>query len=305
MKKLLFIINPYAGKGAIKHTLLKILDIFTKNEYQVTVHPTQKRKDAEYIARKYATDYDLMVCSGGDGTLDEVVTGVLRSGYSIPIGYIPAGSTNDYAKSLGMPSNNIKAAELVMTGVPSPCDIGMFNKDYFIYIAAFGAFTEVSYNTPQQTKNLVGHLAYVLEGAKSLVSIKSYCVTIEYDECQKEGDYIFGMISNSISVGGFKSVFGNDVEFDDGLFEGLFIKQPKNPLELQAIIGALLLSDVNQEYMLYFKASKVKVVSQNAIPWTLDGEYGGEHSQVVIENQKHGVEIIRELKTPLIKKLSR
>lgn len=304
MKKLLFIINPYAGKGGIKHTLLKILDIFTKYGYQITVYPTQKRKDAEHIAKKYGKDYDLLVCSGGDGTLDEVVTGILRGGYSIPIGYIPAGSTNDYAKSLGMSSNNIKAAELVMTGMPLPCDVGMFNSDYFVYIAAFGAFTEVSYNTPQQTKNLVGHLAYVLEGAKSLVSIKSYHVIIKYDDCIKEGDYIFGMISNSISVGGFKSVFGNDVEFDDGLFEGLFIKQPKNPLELQAIIGALLLSDVNQDYMLYFKASKIKITSQTVIPWTLDGEYGGEHTEVMIENQKHGIQIIRQLKTPAIKKKS-
>ena len=246
MKKLLFIVNPKAGKAAIKNKLLAIIDMFTKADYQVTVYPTQAKKDAVRLVREQASNYDLLVCSGGDGTLDEVVTGIMRASCPVPIGYIPAGSTNDYAKSLGIPSDNIKAAQNIINGTPFLCDVGIFSDRYFVYIAAFGAFTEVSYSTPQQTKNLVGHLAYLLEGARSLTAIKSYSVAVAYDDELVEGEYIFGMVTNSISVGGFKRFRGNEVQYDDGLFEGLFIKQPKNPLELQAIIGALLMNDVNE-----------------------------------------------------------
>lgn len=292
MKRLLFIVNPKAGKLQIKNSFLNITDLFTKAGYQVTVYPTQGHKDAENIVEREAGGYDLLVCAGGDGTLDEVVTGLMRSGKRVPLGYIPAGSTNDYGKSLGIPAENFSAASNIIKGSPFSCDIGMFNEDYFVYIAAFGAFTGVSYSTSQQTKNMVGHLAYLLEGAKSLPSIKSYHVKVEYDNHFLEDDYIFGMISNSISVGGFKSFRGNEVEFDDGLFEGLFIKRPKNPIELQAIIGALLMGDVNENYMHFFKAASV-FVSSERMHWTLDGEYGGDHEQVRIRNIPKAIDIIR------------
>lgn len=294
MKKMLFIVNPKAGKATIKNNLLYILDIFTKANYQVTVYPTQFRNSAANIVVEEWQHYDLLVCSGGDGTLDEVVTGVMKAGATLPIGYIPAGSTNDFAKSLGIPSDNIKAARNIVRGTPFSCDIGMFNSNaYFVYIAAFGAFTEVSYSTPQQAKNLLGHLAYVLEGAKSLSSVKACHLSVEYDTHKIESDFIYGMITNSISIGGFKRFRGSEVEFDDGLFEGLFIKMPKNPIELQAIIGALLLNDINENYMYFFKASEVKITSTELIPWTMDGEYGGEHKEVLIKNKVKAIQIIR------------
>lgn len=295
MKKLLFIVNPRAGKSMIKNKILDIIDMFTKSGYQVTVYPTQARGAAVRLVEENTEVYDLIVCSGGDGTLDEVVTGMMKSEVRIPIGYIPAGSTNDFAKSLGISSDSRKAAMEIIKGRPFPCDIGRFNADFFVYIAAFGAFTEVSYNTSQQTKNMMGHLAYFLEGAKSLSMIKSYYVMVEYDGQKLEGNYIFGMVTNSLSVGGFKRFRENEVEFDDGLFEGMFIKQPQNPLDLQAIIGALLLNDLNESHMNFFKACKVVITSKEKISWTIDGEYGGEHEEVVIANETKAIEIIRNM----------
>ena len=181
MKKMLFIYNPNAGTGTLKPKLSDVLDIFTKGGYEVTVYPTQKPHDAVEKIRSFREEYDLLVCSGGDGTLDEAVTGMQLRGTDIPLGYIPAGTTNDFASSLGISKDILEAANTAVNGVPFSCDVGMFNEDPFIYIAAFGLFTDVSYETKQSMKNILGHLAYVLEGTKRIFNIPSYKIKVTHD----------------------------------------------------------------------------------------------------------------------------
>lgn len=239
MKKLLFIYNPRAGKAQIRSNLLDIIDTFVKAGYEVTAYPTQGPGDAVRAVRERRTGYDLLVCSGGDGTLDEVATGMMQCGERIPIGYVPAGSTNDFASSLHIPKNMKAAADAVVSGRIFPCDIGAFNQDTFVYIAAFGLFTDVSYETRQDMKNALGHMAYIAEGMKRLSAIKDYPIKVTHGGMTIEGNFIFGMVTNSISVGGFKGITGKNVALDDGLFEVTLIRKPENPMELNRIIAAL------------------------------------------------------------------
>lgn len=291
-RKMLFVINPKSGKAQIKNHLLKLVDIFTKNGYEVTVYITGKRGDACQIVANREGDFDILVCSGGDGTLDEVVTGMVKSGKSIPIGYIPAGSTNDFANSLKLPKNMEQAAQVIVSGKPFACDIGTFNKDVFVYVAAFGMFTEVSYGTGQEMKNLLGHMAYVLEGVKHLTNIKSYKMRFTYSGGVIEGDFIYGMVSNSVSVGGFKNLTGKNVELDDGELEVTLIRRPKNPIELNKLISALIDRNVESEFIYWFKTAKLTVESKAEVAWTLDGEFGGIHKKVVIEDCRGAMEIM-------------
>ncbi|MEG1847938.1 MAG: YegS/Rv2252/BmrU family lipid kinase [Lachnospiraceae bacterium] len=291
-KKMLFIYNPHAGKANIRSNLLDIIDIFVKADYEVTAYPTQQAGDAIRAVKERKQGYDLLVCSGGDGTLDEVVTGMMQCKNRIPIGYVPAGSTNDFATSLHIPRNMITAANIVVQGQRFPCDVGAFNQDNFVYIAAFGLFTDVSYGTKQQMKNVLGYLAYVLEGMKRLQAIQSYPMTITYDDGILKDEFMFGMITNSESVGGFKMITGEWVELDDGLFEVTLIKKPKNPIELNAIISSLLIKTIDTQYMYCFKTSHLEIESNEEIPWTRDGEFGGTHNKVTISNMKRAIHIM-------------
>lgn len=292
MKKLLFIYNPNAGKGLIKPKLSDVLDIFVKAGYEVTVYPTQKYRDGYQKVRHFKEQYDLVVCSGGDGTLDEVVTGMMKRIEQIPIGYIPTGTTNDFARSLHIPKDMLKAADTAVNGMVFPCDVGKFNEDIFVYIAAFGLFTDVSYQTKQEVKNVLGHLAYVLEGMKRLYNVPSYRIKVTHDDQIIEDEFIFGMVTNSRSIGGFRNMVGKSIVFDDGEFEVTLIKTPKNPLALQEIIAALLIEQIDTKHMYTFKASSLKLESLEEIPWTLDGEFGGEHDEVLIENQRQKLRIM-------------
>ena len=292
MKKLLFIYNPNAGKGLIKPKLSDVLDIFVKAGYEVTVYPTQKYRDGYHKVRHFKEQYDLVVCSGGDGTLDEVVTGMMKRTEQIPIGYIPTGTTNDFARSLHIPKDMLKAADTAVNGMVFPCDVGKFNEDIFVYIAAFGLFTDVSYQTKQEVKNVLGHLAYVLEGMKRLYNVPSYRIKVTHDDQIIEDEFIFGMVTNSRSIGGFRNMVGKSIVFDDGEFEVTLIKTPKNPLALQEIIAALLIEQIDTKHMYTFKASSLKLESLEEIPWTLDGEFGGEHDEVIIENQRQKLKIM-------------
>ena len=288
---MLFIYNPKAGKAQIKHHLSDILSIFAKAGYEVTIYPTQKTGDALKLAQQRKPIYDLVVCSGGDGTLDEVVTGMMKSSYRTPIGYIPAGSTNDFGGSLHLPKDMVKAAETIVNGVNFPCDVGIFNEDVFVYIAAFGLFTDVSYETAQDMKNLLGHMAYLLEGMKRLSAIRSYHMKVTYEGGVIEDDFMFGMITNSESVGGFKRITGKNIKLDDGVFEVTLIKRPRNAAELNEIMASLLDQQIDTNVIYCFKTSGLTIESQEEVAWTLDGEYGGSHSYVGISNENKAIEI--------------
>ncbi len=294
MRKIYFIYNPHSGKEQIGSKLNEIIRTLAEKDNELTVVPTIGYLDAMERITNLPDGYDLVVCSGGDGTLDEVVTGMMKRPKErrVPIGYIPAGTTNDFARSLEIPRNMPEAARNAILGKPFACDIGSFNEDSFVYIASFGIFTEVSYSTKQEVKNVLGHMAYVLEGMKSLYNIKSYKMRVSSDEMEFEGDFLFGMITNSKSVAGFKGLVKGDVQFDDGVYEVTFIKRPKNPLEIQEILGALLLEEINSNYMYSFRTKKLTIESEEMVPWTLDGEFGGEHDHIVIENNHKAVEII-------------
>ena len=292
MKKLLFIYNPLSGVGQLKSKLSDVLDIFVKAGYEVTVYPTQKYHDALEKTKSYTGDYDLVVCSGGDGTLDEVVSGMETREKKVPIGYIPTGTTNDFASSLHISRNILEAADTAVNGIPFACDVGRFNEDYFIYIAAFGLFTDVSYETKQSMKNILGHLAYVLEGTKRIFNIPSYRIKVFHDGEEIEDEFIFGMVTNSRSVGGFKGIIGRDVIFDDGEFEVTLMKTPKNPIELNELLGAIVMKQINPERMYSFRSGEIRFESVEEIPWTLDGEFGGVHDHVLVQNKKQGLKIM-------------
>ena len=293
-KKLLFIYNPKSGTGKIRQQLSDIIDLFNKNGYEVLIHATQERMDAARIAEKYAGKVEVIVCSGGDGTLDEVVTGVMRSGVPSPIGYIPAGSTNDFATSLFLPKGMLECAASIMTGSHYYCDLGKFNNRTFTYVAAFGLFSDVSYDTPQDLKNILGHMAYFLRGVQQLLDIKAYHLRVESEEISTEGDFIYGMVTNSRSVGGFKNLTGKNVDMDDGLFEVTLIRMPKNLLELNEILTALSQQEDHTDMIYSFKTRKIAFYSELPIAWSLDGEDGGSGTEAVIENLKQALDLRME-----------
>lgn len=295
MKKLYFILNLQSGKATISSKLAVVIDMFTKAGYEVTARSTQERMDA-CAAAKYACGqgFDLIVCSGGDGTLNEVIQGIMRSEKKLPIGYIPAGSTNDFARGVGIPRNIIDAVQWIIDGKKYPCDIGSFNDKFFTYIAAFGAFTEVTYETSQQVKNVLGHVAYVLNGISRLKNIKSYHMKITYDDEIIEDNYIFGMVTNSSSVAGLLSL--NNFLLDDGLYEVTLIKTPGNPLDLQRIIHSLLNIDIDIDtaYIKSFRTSKIRFECDDELQWTIDGEFGGAYKTVDVCNNKQAIELMAD-----------
>ena len=293
-KKLLFIFNSHSGKGKIKNNLVEIIDIFVKAGYETTVYTTQSQGDAVNKAYEEAANYERIVCSGGDGTLDEVVTGVMKSGIKVPVGYIPAGSTNDFGNSLGIDKDMIHAADIAANGYRFPCDIGKFNDDYFVYVAAFGIFTEVSYATDQGLKNMLGHTAYILEGAKQLWDIPSYRMQVEYDGNVLYDEFIYGMITNSMSVGGFKGIIPGNISLNDGKFEVTLIRMPKNPIELNDILAFLTGMSKDSTMVYSFQTDHIKLTSNEVVPWTLDGEFGGEHQVVRLNDCQQALDIIVE-----------
>ena len=293
-KKLLFVYNPHSGKGMIKQNLSDIIDCMIKADFEVTIYATQAAGDAVEKCRTEAKNYDRIVCSGGDGTLDEVVTGVMLSERQIPIGYIPAGSTNDFGNSLGINKEMLSAAKIAAGEHSFLCDVGRFGEDYFVYVAAFGIFTEVSYATDQNLKNMLGHAAYILEGVKQLWEIPSFRMLVEHDGNIFYEEFIYGMVTNTMSVGGFKGIIPGNIELDDGLFEVTLIKTPKNPIELNEILAFLTGISKDCELVYSFKTKQIKFTSNEKVPWTVDGDFGGEQESIVIQNIHQGMEIIVE-----------
>lgn len=295
-KKLLFIYNPHSGRGMIRMSLSDIIEIMVRAGYEVSVYPTQKPKDAMEQTLVHGCEYDRIVVSGGDGTLDEVVTGVMKSGLDVPVGYIPAGSTNDFGASLGIPKDMTQAANIASWGIPRAFDVGRFGDDYFVYVAAFGIFTQTAYSTSQQLKNVLGHSAYILSAFKQLRDIPSYRMQVEYDGNVLYDEFIFGMVTNTLSVGGIKGIIPGDKKLDDGLFEVTLVKTPKNPMELNEIVGGLtgVLKDADTDMVSSFQTRSIVFTTAEEIPWTLDGEYGGSVSKVQIENLHRKMNIVVE-----------
>lgn len=290
-KKLFFVYNPHSGRGQIRSKLFDILQTFSDAGYEMTVYPTREPKDATAQITALPDGYDLVVCSGGDGTMDEVVQGMMQREHKLPIGYIPSGTVNDFARSLRIPKNMVRAAQIAVEGTNFPCDMGTFNGEHFVYIAAFGIFTDVSYSTRQDMKNVLGHMAYLLEGVKRLASIPSYHMRLTSAEAELEGDFIFGMVTNSRSVGGFKSIIGRNVQFDDGVFEVTFVRRPQNAVELQELLAAIVLREIDSKYMDSFRTAHLVVESDLPVPWTLDGEFGGEWQSAIIKNHQKALQI--------------
>ena len=277
MEKIYFIVNLVAGKAAISKKLGKIIDEFIKNGYEVTVHTTQSGDDAvEQAVYACENGFDRLVVAGGDGTLSQCLQGVMGSDRRIPIGYIPAGSTNDFAKSLGIPSDQFKAADSIINGEPVLCDVGGFNESYFSYVAAFGAFTNITYETSQKIKNVFGHAAYIADGAKELGHIKAKPMRIEYEDNVIEDEFIYGMVTNTSSVAGMIKM--KDFMLDDGAFEVTLIRKPKNPAELGKTAFSLFKNDMTDKNIIFFRTDKVTITNLSDAPfsWTRDGEYGGE-----------------------------
>lgn len=297
MKKMIFLFNPRSGKGQIRNKLLDILDIFTKYGYDAKVHVTQKPCDAMEVVEQYAGDVSLVVCSGGDGTLNETVSGLMKiAPEKRPVlGYIPSGSTNDYASSIGISKDMKKAALDAVSGGTTAVDVGRFGEErYFVYVAAFGAFTEVSYRTPQETKNILGHQAYMLEAVKRVTNLKAYQMKFEWDNRVLEDEFIIGMITNTISIGGFRGLVGLDVALDDGEFEVLLVRRPKTPKDIASIASYLILREGENDCVYQFRAKNLKVTSPEQVDWSLDGEYGGGKKEVLIENLNRAVSIRRK-----------
>ena len=292
MKKMLFVMNPYAGQRRANRYLADILSIFNRAGYRVEAYMTGARGEATDIVRQYAPEMDLVACCGGEGTFNETVNGLLHSEVNIPVGYIPAGSTNDFAASLGLPTNILQAAETVVTGEPSALDVGKFGDRYFSYVASFGAFTRTSYATPQNVKNALGHAAYILGGISELSQLRTEHVKLQLDDEIVEDDFLFGAVSNSTSVGGVLSLDPKQVDLRDGKFEVLLLRSPRELGELSECIRAVQTAEYNCKMLTFTPASRVTVWANAGMPWTLDGEMEPGHEEVTIENIHCGLKVM-------------
>ena len=286
MQTMLFIFNRHAGKDRNWMVLADIVNTMTAQGYLVTTYPTQAPGDAGEAVTRWGSSYDRIVVAGGDGTLNEAVSGLLRLPDRPPLGYIPIGSTNDFSKNLSLPALPADAALISTEGVPRLCDAGTFNGRPFIYVAAFGAFAEVSFNTPQWSKNLLGYAAYLLESVKRLPFIKPHQITAEFDGQTVSGDFLYGMVSNTASVGGLQHFPPGNPQLDDGLLEVTLISPPKDIVDLERLGRLLLLGDplgVTSPLVQTFSTSKITFHAQEELLWTLDGENGGAHRTAEIE----------------------
>lgn len=293
MKKLLLIINPCAGQKKAKKHLADIIDIFNRADYTVITHITSSQGDAEAACIRYADQVEQVVCCGGDGTFNETASGILKSGKNIPIGYIPAGSTNDFATSLHLSNNLLQAAKDITQAHTKPLDIGLFGTRYFSYVASFGAFTRTSYTTPQSLKNALGHAAYILSGIQELSQLRPYKLRFVLSNGQTiEDEFLFGAISNSTSVGGILSLSSDRVDMSDGKLELLLIRAPKDLLELGDCVRALQHKTYNCSMITFLSTDSVSVSAPENLWWTIDGEQESGHKYIDISCLHHSIEMI-------------
>ncbi len=291
--KALLIVNPVSGKRRITGELVEIISRLEKGGYVTTVHVTERRGDATETARIHGGKYDVIVCCGGDGTLSETANGMIKGGHKTKIGYIPSGTTNDFAYGIGLSSDIMTAADDIVSGAPKAFDAGRFNEREFMYIASFGAFTQSSYDTPQNLKNAFGHFAYILSGIKELAEIKPYHMSVyDSDGILHEGDYIFGAACNATSVGGIIKLDENLVDLSDGVFEVMLVRCPKTPVQISLMAKALLSENYDNEFLDFFHTKQLDIHSDEALPWSLDGEEADGGKDTHIEVLHESVNII-------------
>ena len=295
MKKLLFIMNPFSGQKRANRYLPEILQMFNQAGYEVVVHITSGHGDATLAVERQGAGKDLIVCCGGDGTLNETVTGLLRSGLDVPIGYIPSGTTNDFASSLKLSHNILQAAQDILWGEPVSFDVGRFGERYFSYVASFGAFTKSSYIVPQNIKNALGHAAYVLGGISELSQIRKEHLRMEIDGQIVEDDFLFGAICNSTSIGGILTLDPKHVDMGDGIFEILLVRAARNLTELTECIQALQNQTYNCSMITFRSAKSVKIFADPDMNWTLDGEKEDGHREVTVENLHHAIRLVKRV----------
>lgn len=284
MKKLLFILNPNAGQRKANRYLVEIVDTFNRADYEVTVYITAEQNDARKAAQRYASQMDVIVCCGGDGTFNETVAGILESGIDVPVGYIPAGSTNDFANSLKLPTDILQAAKIVAEGKTRRLDMGSFSGRYFSYVASFGAFTRASYATPQSVKNALGHMAYILSGIQELSQIKAHRLRFELpDGGILEDDYLFGAISNSTSVAGVLTLSPDRVDLADGQLELMLIRTPKDAIELADCLLAMQRQTYECAMITFLSTTGLKVTAPENMDWTIDGERESARTEIDVK----------------------
>lgn len=294
MKKMLFIMNPFAGQRRANRYLADILTMFSREGYDISVHMTSGPGDGARVVQERAAGMDLIVCCGGDGTFNETVSGLIRAGVDVPVGYIPAGTTNDFAASMKIPTNVNKAARAILEGTPHRYDVGTFGERFFTYVASFGAFTRSSYATPQSVKNALGHTAYVLEGMQELSQIKNIHVRLELDDDRViEDDFLFGAISNSLSVGGILTLDPKQVDMSDGKFELLLVRAPQDITEVSECLRALQTQKYNCRMITFVSASHVRVTAAEELVWTLDGEREDIRDAVEAKVLRHAIRLIQ------------
>jgi YegS/Rv2252/BmrU family lipid kinase len=296
MKKMLFIMNPFAGMRRANRYLSDIISLFNRADYEVNIHMTSGPGDAARFTRAHALGVDLIVCCGGDGTLNETITGMLQVGATAPVGYIPAGSTNDFANSMKLSTNVMQAVQDILEGEPVTYDVGRFNDRYFTYVASFGAFTKTSYTTAQSVKNALGHTAYVLDGIQELSQIRKVHVRMEMEDQLVEDDFLFGAISNSTSIGGILSLDPKQVDMSDGLLEVFLVRAPKNLTEITECLQALQSQRYNDCSMITFGSAKnIRVYAEPDMPWTLDGEKFDGAEEIQVENLYHAIRLMQRV----------
>lgn len=285
--------NPFAGTRKANKQLVDILSVFNRADYEVITYVTAQPGDCTQAVCQRADSMDLIVCCGGDGTFNETVSGVLQSGAAVPIGYIPAGSTNDFANSLHLSTNCVEAAKQIVEGTPHRYDVGLFGQRYFTYVASFGAFTRASYATRQSIKNALGHTAYVLEGIQELSQLKKIPVKLELDGSVIEDNFLFGAICNSTSVGGILTLDPRQVDMTDGKFEILLVRAPKELAEIGECLQALQKQQYNCRMITFRSASNIQITADPDMPWTLDGEREDGHEQVLVKNLHQAITLMK------------
>ena len=295
MKKLLFIMNPFAGQKKANKVLPEILMVFTEAGYEIRIAMTTGPGSATRLAAERGGDVDLVVCCGGDGTLNETISGLLMAGIQAPVGYIPSGTTNDFASSLKLSHNPIQAAKDIIEGKPVAYDIGRFGNRYFSYVASFGAFTKSSYAVPQTVKNALGHTAYILGGISELSQIRNEHVRMEIDGEVVEDDFLFGAICNSTSVGGILTLPPNRVDMQDGIFEVMLIRAPRNVNEITECLLAVQNQEYNCGMITFLPARKIRITMDPFMAWTLDGEKADGYEEILVENLHHAVRIVKRV----------